>query len=167
MGTTMTNSADDRLRDASKHRDEFRRLVWSHSSRKSINLSQSFVVSAKSRDLRSCWSWCAHSWCGRQMLRATPPQFWTTSSCYAWSLIALLVVKRLRDVVVRKTVVPTLFVYGQVFPRSRRGHVVKVAPTQISLEAGRGALWAVGVHHDDPCRTPSHHRSYLCANSSL
>ena len=54
-----------------------------------------------------------------------------------------LVVKRLHDVVVRKTVITTLVVDGPVGPRSR-------------LER---------EHHDDPCQSP-HHRSCLGANSS-
>ena len=39
--------------------------------------------------------------------------------------------------------VPTLSVYGQVGTRSTLWRVVKVAPTQISPDAGRGVPWAV------------------------
>ena len=64
--------------------------------------------------------------------------------------VALLAVKRLHDVLVRKTAVPTFVVCRQVGPTSRLKRVVKVALTQISTEAGRGAPQAMGGHHDDP-----------------
>ena len=80
-----------------------------------------------------------------------------------WSLTALLAVKRLHDVMVRKTLV----VDGQAEPRSGPECVVKVAPTQISPEAGRGAPQVVGEQHVDPGRSPRHFRSLFGANSSL
>ena len=154
MWTAMTNSVDDRLRDASQHREEFNRNVGSYSSRSPctyhgclwfLQNSGSTFLQELVRALLVWTPTAENSAIPGQLTQGFTcrvgqlPQLWTTSSCYVWSTVSLLVVRRLHNVAVRMTVVPTMLVYGEVCPRLRLEHVVKVAPTQISLEAGRGA----------------------------